>query len=90
MAKSWTDAVGIPTGVFGEVLSSGIRIAEENRATGWEFRRAGIETLRKMCRDNYQLKGVRATVFGVHDGPDTIKYAIFVQDNFLTEVGDGA
>jgi len=90
MAKSWADTVGIPTGVLGEVLSSGVRIAEENRATVWEFRRAGIEVLRKMCKDNYKAKGVNAVVFGVYEGPETVKYAVFVQDGFLTEVGDGA
>jgi hypothetical protein len=86
--KSWADSSGIRTGVLGEVLDCGITIAEKNRATGWEHRRAGIEVLQKICRESYRKKGVNALVFGVYDGPDVIKYAVFVQNGFLTEMDD--
>ena len=84
--KSWADQQGIPTGVWGEIYFK-IPILEKNRATGWEFRKEGIETLLKICRENYISKGVRAIVFGVDEGNGAaIKYAIFVQNGFLREV----
>jgi hypothetical protein len=83
--KSWADQQGIPTGVWGEVYFN-IPILEVNRATGWEFRREGVEILLKMCRENYILKGVRAIVFGVQEGISATKYAVFVQSGFLKQV----
>jgi hypothetical protein len=83
--KSWADREGVPSGVWGEVYE-GIPIIEENRATGWEYRRDGIEELLKIARENYRVKGVRAYVYGVDDGGVNVKYAIFVQSGFLRPV----
>lgn len=85
--KSWADRNNIPSGVFGETYR-GIPIREKNRCTVWEFRRAGIEMLQKILKENYLDKGVQAVLFGVYDSPERCKYAIFVRDNFLREVGE--
>ena len=86
--KSWSDQQGIPTGVIGDIYRNGgmtINIQEKNRATIYEWRREGIEILQKILRENYLRKGIRAVLFGIHD-TKVIKYAIFVQDNFLKEI----
>ena len=84
---TWADREGIATGVMGEI-HKGVPINEENRASVWEFRKEGVESLRELLRKSYIKKGIRAVLFGVHNGPDTIKYAIFVQSGFLKLVGD--
>jgi hypothetical protein len=86
MRKSWADQQGIKTGVMGEIVD-GINITESNRATVYEDRREGIESLLNIARENYRKKGVNAVVFGVWYGADKLKYAVFVQNNFLKEVG---
>jgi hypothetical protein len=86
--KSWADRERIPTGVFGEICN-GVTIKEENRATGWEFRRDGIEVLLKIAKESYIKKGIKAVVFGVDgDGKTAIRYAVFVQDGFLVPIDD--
>lgn len=84
--KTWADRSAIPSGVWGEIVD-GVRIAEDNRATGWEYRRDGIETLLRIRDRNYLDKKVNAVVFGVDDGT-RVKYAVFVQDGFLTYVSE--
>jgi hypothetical protein len=85
--KSWADWQNIPTGVFGEICH-GITIKEENRATVWEYRRAGIEILQKILRENYLYKGVPAVLFGVWESPEVVKYAVFCRDGWLKEVSE--
>jgi hypothetical protein len=84
---SWATKQRIPTGVLGE-LYRGIPITEQNRVSNWVFSshgKARLETLQKVLTNNYLDKGVRAVLFGVHDGPETIKYGIFVQPSFLEQ-----
>lgn len=84
--KSWADRQGILTGVYGEVIN-GIPIQEKNRATVYEFRKAGIEVLQKITRENYIEKGVQAVLFGILDEDAGLhKYAVFVQSGFLQNV----
>lgn len=87
--KSWADRQGIKTGVMGEVID-GITIAERNRATVYEFRKEGIQQLQHYMRTHYtgHKNRVNAILFGVHFGYDEIKYAVFVEDGFLKEVGE--
>lgn len=82
--KSWADRQAIPTGVWGELVSN-IPIREDNRASVWEFRKDGIETLLRIMHSQYRDKGVNCTMFGIDDGK-SIKYAIFVQPGFLKKV----
>jgi hypothetical protein len=84
--KNWADQAGIKTGVMGEIVN-GILIDERNRATTWEKRRADIEVLLDIQRNNYRRKGIKAVVFGVPRGQDKY-YAVFVQNGFLREVPD--
>ena len=83
--KSWADREGIPTGVEGETYR-GIWIRDENRATVFEFRKAGIEVLRKIAV-GYNAKGVKAVLYGTQSS-NGHKYAVYVQDGFLREVGE--
>jgi hypothetical protein len=84
--KSWADRNHIPTGTWGDVVN-GIKIHEDNRATVWEFRREGIEELQRIMINQYKSKGVGCTLFGVDNGT-TIKYAVFVENNFLIKVDE--
>lgn len=81
--KTWADRAGLPTGVMGEYYYD-IHICEANRATVYEERREGIETLCAI-RDSYRRKSVDAAVFGI-DGGKNIQYAVFVQSGFLRDV----
>lgn len=87
MRKSWADSMGIRSGVMGEIVD-GVTISEENRATVYETRKEGIEMLRKIWWENYAAKGVQAVLFGIWYGENQVKYAIFVEDNFLREVDE--
>ncbi len=82
--KSWADREGIPTGTWGEICNN-IPIKEDNRASVWEFRKEGIEVLMKLAKQQYTMKGVNCTLFGIDEGKD-IKYAIFVEPRWLTPV----
>lgn len=84
--KSWADRQSIPTGSWGETFCN-ILIKEENRASVWEFRKDGIEVLMKLARQQYTLKGVNCTLFGIDEGRD-IKYAIFVESNWLIPLNE--
>jgi hypothetical protein len=85
--KSWADIQGIKTGVIGETID-GVLISEANRATVFEFYREGIETLRRMARDNYLRKGVKAVLVGTPTGNPAFshKYAVYVISGFLRNV----
>lgn len=85
--KSWADQQGIKSGVWGEVVD-GINIKEANRATVWAITKEDIQTLWQIMHNSYRRKGVKAVVFGVHHGPSVIKYAVFVKDGFLQNVGE--
>lgn len=82
--KSWADKQGVPTGSWGEIVND-IPIYEENRATVWEFRKEGIEVLIALAKQQYTMKGIRCTLFGIDEGKD-IKYAVFVEPRFLIDV----
>ncbi len=82
---SWAEREGIATGVMGEI-HKGIPINEENRATNWESYREGISQLKALLQKAYIKKGIRAVLFGVFDGAELPKYAIFVQPGFLRDV----
>lgn len=86
MRKTWADSQGIPTGVMGETIN-GILISEANRATTYERFKEGIQILKSIEHNNYRRKGVTAVTFGVHFGEE-IKYAVFVQDGFIKDVGE--
>ncbi len=65
----------------------GIPIREENRATVFETRKAGIEILQKILRENYLSKGVHAVLAGIPTNSyPKYKYAIFVENDFLREI----
>ena len=84
--KSWADRQGILTGVEGE-FHGGVWIEEKNRATVYEYRRAGIETLRDICLQ-YRRKKVKAVLFGTPSPNGQPRYAVYVQSGFLRDVGE--
>jgi histidinol phosphatase-like PHP family hydrolase len=83
--KSWADQQGIRTAVFGQTIDN-IHIEEKNRATVYERYKEGIQELRAYLQNNYRSKGIEAVLIGIEAGEE-VKYAVFVQDGFLREVG---
>lgn len=88
--QSWANKQHIPTGEMGENYRCAyhgrdIHICEANRATCYEERREGIETLMRIRDENYRLKNVDAVVFGIEGGKN-IQYAVFVESGFLTHM----
>jgi len=83
---TWAEQQGIPTVRWGDMIDR-INIQEENRATVWEFRRAGIEGLLSLMQKAYTSKGIGAVLVGIERG-EQVGYAVFVEDDFLTDVGE--
>jgi hypothetical protein len=82
VGDSYIEQQKLQTGVLGEVYR-GIPITEETRVSNWAFRKCRIQSLQENLKKVYLAKGIRAVLFGVHDGADIIKFAIFVQPSFL-------
>lgn len=91
---TWIDSVGIKNGKLGDVVD-GVNITEENRATIYEERKAGIQELLGYQQSNYTKKGVKSVIYGVRLPIGTrgehrtilskhIYYAIFCEDGFIT------
>lgn len=86
--KTWADNIGIKTGVVGETID-GVLICEGNRATVFEYHRAGIEILLRITRQNYLRKSVPAVLCGIPTfNPElpNFKYAVYVRSGFLRDV----
>lgn len=65
---------------FGKVL-----ICEENRQSTWESTSEDIHILHGIM-DSFEKKGIEVVLFGIFvPHQNRTKYAIFVQDGFLTE-----
>jgi hypothetical protein len=74
------------TGAMGEIYK-GVRISEETRQTPWAAfesrKKQQLVELQHTLQRDYVGKGLRAVIFGVHDGPQVVKYAIFAPEIFL-------
>jgi hypothetical protein len=84
---SYAEEQKIQTGVLGEIYR-GIPITEDTRISHWVRSRDGarpIKSLQDMLKKNYLDNGVRAVLFGVHEGLSNIRFAIFVQPSFLEQ-----
>jgi hypothetical protein len=70
------------TGVMGMRIGK-VLICEENRQSTWE---STPEDVRILCgiMDDFERKGIAVVLFGIYHQART-KYALFVQDGFLTE-----
>lgn len=62
-----------------------IKICEANRQSTWEFRRDGVQILQTILNESFLSKGVHAVLVGVYSNAG-IKYAIFVEEGFLTPI----
>jgi hypothetical protein len=65
-----------------------VRVVEKNRATTWETRKQGITILQSWVA-HYLNTGVNAILAGVPtNSKPPYKYAVFVQEGFLTDIPD--
>jgi len=64
-------------------IVDGITLSENNRATVYERGWEGVAQLHQYMQNNYIQKGVRAVLVGIRGNSRDIKYAVFVQDDFL-------